>query len=1177
MPQLAVAAAGAAIGSTIGGTFLGMSAAAIGWGVGSVVGSMLFAPETHGQGARLNDLKVGQVAYGSTIPYIEGHPRVAGIVVWASEKREIATVTESGGKGGGSSYTSYSYEIDVLLMLSENPVQSLRRIWMNGELIYSRHQDSDADVFEAEQERWNRLTYYPGDADQMPDPVYEAAVGVGNAPAYRGRSTVFMEGLQLGSSGQLPNFTFELMPAPSEDADPISGAKRIFAAESDGTFTTHPPQGAYVGGANLAVAQAKPTVVEHRTKAGAVSLIETPQAALTSSPGRGNADRALVGFGSAAQDRGIPIVYLVGEGISLTLNIPDTTDHLGNASLRYSMYGTRVAVASSLALGTGAGEYYLAEGAKGRVYVFSISGAHQATIAHGAPVTSLAMTAGGVYVLSGTTLSFYSATGWSLAGTVALPDGTGHVVFTSLEGLLCCAGSAGQVWRYVEDEWNLLAVMASGETALGTSTSRHAVSYDYAYAAKLKPGTVPVTRLHWIDSTVNDPIPLSAVYSTLEECAAEMLRRWAVFYYFHPTITNDVRKRPVRNAYYVLGTVVTMTPAFKNPYWLTHQCPVVLWAERYYGYPGDAQTGWFWASSGSTELIVGTQLGAFTGSELEVYRALNYDAVPESEPTLQEVVERQCERAGLPLEYVDASALSEQRVRAMALSQVSSPRQVIEVLSGAYHFSAVESDILRFRPRGAGPVASIAYDDLVAAGEGEALPIIKANDLELPVQVVVKFSNVLDDYQDGAEHSDRLVSSGDNTVVVEIPLGMTPTEAKRVADVAVFDAAASSLRFGPFALDRGYSRLEPADIITVQDQAGNSYRVRLTKKTESGGVLTFEGVSDDAVAVQSAALSDSTGYQNSIGIRLPVDTLLQLVDAPLVTDDDDGPGAYALAKPSRDVVYPGAVLFDSPDDVTFSPRESLGEAVFGTASTVLPTGPLGVFDEGSSVTVDVGFGELASTTRESLLASRTLNLLMVGSEVIQFRTATLLSVGVYRLTGLLRGLRGTEWARSTHAANEPVALLSRASRIPLSNVDLGVARFYKGVTSGRTTATAPTEALTVSGVSLKPYAPVDVRVMREAADVQITWQRRTRLASRLIGSLGISVPLGEESERYAVEIYSGSTYATVVRTITTTTASLIYSEAEQIADFGTPPATIYLRVYQISATVGRGYAATAQG
>ena len=39
--------------------------------------------------------------------------------------------------------------------------------------------------------------------------------------------------------------------------------------------------------------------------------------------------------------------------------------------------------------------------------------------------------------------------------------------------------------------------------------------------------------------------------------------------------------------------------------------------------------------------------------------------------------------------------------------------------------------------------------------------------------------------------------------------------------------------------------------------------------------------------------------------------------------------------------------------------------------------------------------------------------------------------------------------------------------------------------------------------------------------------------------------------------------------------SVVYAAAEQTADFGAPQATIHLRLFQLSATIGRGFPAFA--
>ena len=65
-------------------------------------------------------------------------------------------------------------------------------------------------------------------------------------------------------------------------------------------------------------------------------------------------------------------------------------------------------------------------------------------------------------------------------------------------------------------------------------------------------------------------------------------------------------------------------------------------------------------------------------------------------------------------------------------------------------------------------------------------------------------------------------------------------------------------------------------------------------------------------------------------------------------------------------------------------------------------------------------------------------------------------------------------------------------------------------------------------------------------------------------------PLGEDSEAYAVDILSG---ANVVRSLTAAQPSALYAAADELADFGIWQASLAVRVAQLSATVGRGFAA----
>jgi hypothetical protein len=95
---------------------------------------------------------------------------------------------------------------------------------------------------------------------------------------------------------------------------------------------------------------------------------------------------------------------------------------------------------------------------------------------------------------------------------------------------------------------------------------------------------------------------------------------------------------------------------------------------------------------------------------------------------------------------------------------------------------------------------------------------------------------------------------------------------------------------------------------------------------------------------------------------------------------------------------------------------------------------------------------------------------------------------------------------------------------------------------------------------------VHVKGSRDGAgDLTITWVRRARLNGDAWEPA--SVPLNEPSEQYEVDILDGPA---VVRTLTATSPSVVYSAADQAADFGSAQSSVSVIVYQISEVVGRG-------
>lgn len=1051
MAQLVIAAAGAAIGGAlapVGFSFLGLTGAQLGWMAGSMLGSAL-APKNRSAGPRLDELRVGGTEYGGGIAWVAGAPRVAGDLIWASDRREIAT-TEEAGKGGGSSYTSYTYELDAMYLLADQPGAVVTRCWDNGKLIYTNLASADdASRLASEQaSRWRRITVYDGADAQMPDPTYEAAVP--DAPAYTRRLTVFIEGLQLGNSGTLPNLTFEV--ASLADTNP-NFVRRHEVADTGRQFADLSSAGLGYPGL-LAISPAVRVTIQDDTATTVYLYDLDGTTAGTATRQAGEDYPSLPGNNGGTVPTNHPVGMLEGQPVRCANHIS--------------------------ALGT---DTHIRRGAK-------VAGAwNTGTLPDLADVLPA---------------------GRYLSNTMPCSDGAHLLIMT--------APTVTHTGGAVANRWHIVSVDNSGLPVLVDS------------------GDVQTPRAHQVYGNC-------AQLNYSHQCGM---------------LEDDLQHVWIANG---AGTgYVEMLKI--EPDGVMRQRSVMSAALLQYGFTYPS----IWAE-GSFAVVASRQ-------SYQAFRRAGdvIEAVP-----LQDVVEALCERATMPAGTYDASGLAgvTQPVRALAVTG-GNARQALEILQVSHGFDAFVTDKLYFVPRGGAPVLTIDADDL-AAGDGDALDqpfALTVNaDLEIPGRIAVTYRNMAADQINGTEQSERGPTGQDSVQAVQLAIGMQPAEARGVADAMVRDAYAARLT-STLSLPLAYTRLTPTDVVQVPDSDGTLYRMRITRRSDSGGVIALEVVGDDGEVVVEE-MATSADYTEQTTVQTLASTVLVLLDIPLLRDADDGTGMYLAARGNTSP-WPGCIVYRSNDGGA-SFAESVADisdaAVLGETTSVLANwSGCAIFDRTSSVLVDMGPGQLSSATGDQLQADAELNALLVGSELVRFGTAALQSTtpNIYRISGLLRGQRGTEWAMGTHAVGEPVVLLRARGlrRIPLGQADLGQLRYFKAVTRGALLADASPVSIVPYSVLQKPLAPVDLRGARDAdGNITLSWKRRTRVDSRFFGASGSIVPLGEASERYELEIVSG---ASVVRTAAIVEPSYRYTTSMQTSDFGGLQGAVSAKVYQLGAN-GRGY------
>lgn len=515
----------------------------------------------------------------------------------------------------------------------------------------------------------------------------------------------------------------------------------------------------------------------------------------------------------------------------------------------------------------------------------------------------------------------------------------------------------------------------------------------------------------------------------------------------------------------------------------------------------------------------------------------------------------------------------------------------------------------------------------------EGYELTRAADLELPSEIQVGFFDPGLDYDQGLQYARRRSLETDNRQQVTLPLVLSSSAARTIADKLLYLAWVRRITY-KITLPLRYLTLEPSDLVRVPmhgrqqvvaltkvslganllveieatgyddtlynhsamvpeaycetltvDDSG-SYTLRYSpileflRLTETGGATTYNQGGDYTVnlglgtltIIGSGSIEDSTQvtacYLLPSGIvptqqeifRGPVG--LRILDIPLLTDTDADLGLYAGVSFVGNTTASG--LYGARGGDYDLIKTMTNGVAMGIMETALPSASSLSLDFSQAI-VTMFTGQLSSITVEQLLAGG--NTAVVGGEIIRFRVAELIGTGRYRISEMIRGARGTENWIDSHVANEEFTLVGQAERLDGSPSDLNTVINFKAIRSGQSLEEVEAISPFVVGNSLRPYAPAHLTGSRNGSgDLMLSWQRRDRRGAEL--ALFAPKPMSEIDERYEVDLINGSS---VVRTIGSTAPTVVYTAAQQIADFGSIQPVIVVRVYQLSAVVNRGF------
>ncbi len=443
-------------------------------------------------------------------------------------------------------------------------------------------------------------------------------------------------------------------------------------------------------------------------------------------------------------------------------------------------------------------------------------------------------------------------------------------------------------------------------------------------------------------------------------------------------------------------------------------------------------------------------------------------------------------------------------------------RAVLEMLGqagGAWFAPSGAGLVMRDAP---GATVALADEGFAVSGKGVRRARAVAAIETVPRTVTVGYYDVARDYQAGLQRA-RRPGAGVRDERTDVPAVLEAGAAKTVAEAMLARAEAGRVR-RTVAAGFGAMTIAPGACVTIAGEGG----VWRVADVSIEGMVTTLGL---VPLVAASLLATATSGRVAGAVDAVVGaTILRAFEVP-------GLEEAPLTAPRMTVVAAGAgaawrqaaLLYSVDDGVSWvAAGATAAPAVLGTIAVVASGAPATLVDRRGAFEVVLAHADMELGDADAAALDRGVNLALVGDELVQFGQAEPLGGARWRLSGLLRGRRGSEAAAGAQMIGDRFVLLqaeaARTFDLPLSVLG----REVRVMASGVGDATPVETRCVMRGASVVPPSPVHLRCFAEAdGSATVKWTRRSRAGWRWID--GVDAPLSEEVEAYRVTVTAGGT------------------------------------------------------
>lgn len=549
----------------------------------------------------------------------------------------------------------------------------------------------------------------------------------------------------------------------------------------------------------------------------------------------------------------------------------------------------------------------------------------------------------------------------------------------------------------------------------------------------------------------------------------------------------------------------------------------------------------------------------------------NADAI--ERVNIDSIITREANLVGIESSNLDLSEIASDRTIGYRVSELGSFRAVVGPLQSAYLFDFVELGYtIKAVKRGKSIFYSAPWENMIMEN-GVVVKREWDSTVLMPSQMTINYIDFDREYDTGSQYATHQ-SNFENEVSRDLAVVLRANEAIKLADIFIKAAWAERIKFTSFSLPWSYDYIE-GDQLNLEYSPGRFAKVRIESRTKNeAGYYTFSACSTSELAYQSNALGSPGDTGSIIDIPTYGDPLPFMLDIPMINPAQDVFGMAAViaqAEPTSQV----SLVISADGGINFNEIARVdGPGVIGQSiSAILGAGDQFVVERGTQLAVDnMLSGEFFSVTYEAMLRNR--NLIAYGQpgrwEIMVYQDATPTGIGsAVVLSTFIRGMFGTEQYMDDHAVNDFVVLLDHPNTIfaPVPQQAFGQSWPIKAVNVGDSVDDGIMANYGVyMAVNLKPLSVVDPELVLTGADWIINFDPRTRYQSTQWVTGAVEQ---NDTQYYSVDVIGPAD--SIKRTIESPTFPITYTEAQQIADFGSAQTSITIDIYQVNQRVGRGY------